>query len=119
MAAKAQTAANVVPGYLSSGACPGGHNPCFYPGNASPPIGYQQLTSLAASTALTVPTGAIEALIVCESQSIRWRDDGVAPTASVGMPLAVGVSFPYMGTLSTLRLIQTTASATCNVSYYK
>ena len=50
-------------------------------------LGYQQITSLTASTALTVPAGATLAVIVPESQSVRWRDDGVAPTASVGMPL--------------------------------
>ena len=29
----------------------------------------------------------------------RWRDDGVAPTASVGMPIAAGAYFTYDGDL--------------------
>ena len=34
-------------------------------------LGYQQITSLSASTALTVPVGATLALIVAETQAVR------------------------------------------------
>jgi hypothetical protein len=81
-------------------------------------LGYQQITSLSASTALTVPVGANLALIVAETQAVRWRDDGTAPTASVGMPLATGVSLSYDGDLKAIRFIEQSASATLNVSYY-
>lgn len=81
-------------------------------------LGYQQITSLSAATALTVPSGATLALIVAETQAVRWRDDGVNPTASVGMPMATGVSLSYDGDLKAIRFIQQTASATLNVSYY-
>ena len=81
-------------------------------------LGYQQITSLSASTALTVPVGATMALIVAETQAVRWRDDGTAPTASVGMPLATGASLSYDGDLKAIRFIQQTASAVLNVSYY-
>ena len=81
-------------------------------------LGYQQITSLSASTALSAPVGATMALIVAETQAVRWRDDGTAPTASVGMPLATGVSLSYDGDLKTIRFIEQTASATLNVSYY-
>jgi hypothetical protein len=89
-------------------------------------IGYQQITSLSAATGLTVPqrdsTGAnqkpVLALIVAETQGVRWRDDGTDPTSSVGMPLATGVPFAYDGDLSRIRFIQQSASAVLNVSYY-
>ena len=81
-------------------------------------LGYQQITSLGSSTALTVPVGATMALIVADTQAVRWRDDGTAPTASVGMPLAVGVSLSYDGDLKAVRFIQQASSATLNVSYY-
>jgi len=81
-------------------------------------LGYQQITSLSASTGLTVPTGATMALITPETQAIRWRDDGTAPTASVGMPIAVGAYFTYDGDLNRIRFIEQTASAKINVSYY-
>lgn len=82
--------------------------------------GFQQITSLSASTGLTVPAGAKVALIQAETQSVRWRPDGstTAPTASVGMLLAAGETLPFTGDLSKIRFIQTTASAKLNVAYF-
>ena len=82
------------------------------------PLGHQQLTSLSSSTALTVPDGAGLVMIQAETQSIRWRDDGTAPTTTVGMLLAVGDTLFYTGKSKNLRLIETTASAKANVAYY-
>jgi hypothetical protein len=82
-------------------------------------LGYQQVTSLAASTALTVPAGATYAQIRAETQDVRWRDDGGAPTAAVGTPLAAGETLNYDGDLSAVRFIEQAASAKLNVSYYK
>lgn len=82
------------------------------------PLGYQQITSLSSATALTVPAGAKRALIRPEAQAVRWRDDGTAPTASVGMGIAVDETLPYTGDLKALRFIEVTASAKLNVSYY-
>ena len=89
-------------------------------------IGYQQITSLSASSALTVPTVDANglackptlAIITPETAGVRWRDDGVAPTATVGMPLAAGVTLQYDGDLSKVRFIQQTAGAILNISYY-
>lgn len=82
-------------------------------------MGYQQLTSVSSSTALTVPKGATMALIVPENQSVRWRDDGTDPTAGVGMLLTVNSSLNYDGDLSRIRFIETLASAKVNISYYR
>jgi hypothetical protein len=86
--------------------------------------GYQQITSLSASTGLTVPTDANTGepnycLIVAQTQGVRWRDDGTAPTASVGMPLDPGVPFAYDGDLNKIRFIEVTASAALNISFYR
>lgn len=89
-------------------------------------IGYQQITSLSSAQALTVPlldkTGLNQkpsfALIIAEGAPVRWRDDGTAPTASVGMPLAVGVPLQYDGDLARIRFIEQSASAKLNISYY-
>jgi hypothetical protein len=89
-------------------------------------LGYQQITSLSASTALTVPIRDVNglsvkpaiALITPETQAVRWRDDGVAPTATVGMPLAVGVTLQYDGDLTQIRFFEQAASAKLNVVYY-
>lgn len=81
--------------------------------------GYEQITSLSSATALTVPAGALIALITIEGADVRWRDDGTDPTSSVGMPLPAGQSFVYNGQLSRFKVIQTAPNAILNVSYYK
>lgn len=90
-------------------------------------LGYQQLETLSSAVGLTVPTRdpvtgltakANFALITPETQGVRWRDDGTAPTASVGMPLAAGVTLQYDGDLSKIKFIEQTASAKLNISYY-
>ena len=89
-------------------------------------FGYQQITDLTASTALTVPVKSPEglnakpvlALIVAEGAPVRWRDDGTAPSSTVGMPIAVGVPFQYDGDLTKIRFIQQSASGILNISYY-
>lgn len=80
--------------------------------------GYQQITSLSAAAALTVPSGARVALITCETQNVRWRDDGTDPTASVGQLLTTGVGLFYDGNLAAIKFIEVTASAKLNVCYY-
>jgi len=86
---------------------------------ASIALGYQQLTSIDASSALTIPAGTAYCVFQCEAQAIRWRDDGTAPTASVGFPLAVAVNYTYdAGQLSALRVISQVAGAKLNVVYY-
>ena len=81
-------------------------------------LGYQQITDLSSSAALTVPAGATLALIVPETQNVRWRDDGVAPTTTVGMPVLTNTSMSYDGDLKAIRFIAATSGAILNVSYY-
>ncbi len=87
-------------------------------------LGYQQITSLSGSTALTIAIdenarNAGRAIISPETQNVRWRDDGTAPTASVGYLLAAGSELVYEGSLDKLRFIEVTASAKLNICYYK
>jgi hypothetical protein len=84
------------------------------------PLGYQQITSLVSAQPLTVPGGAIAALIMCEIASVRYRDDGVNPTAGVGMIISPG-SAPllYAGNLSAIAFIQISAGAVLDILYYK
>jgi hypothetical protein len=89
-------------------------------------LGYQQITSLSSATSLTVPQTDLNglackpslALITAEGQAVRWRDDGIAPTATVGMPLASGGTLQYDGDLTKIQFIEQTASAKINISYY-
>jgi hypothetical protein len=89
-------------------------------------LGYQQITSLSSATGLTIPQQDLNglagspriAIITAEAQGVRWRDDGVAPTATVGMPLAAGATLQYDGDLTKIKFIEQTASAKLNISYY-
>lgn len=89
-------------------------------------LGYQQITGLDAVKGLTVPTvdvngfriGPVVAVITVESQGVRWRDDGVDPSSTVGMPIAAGVTLQYDGDLGKIKFIQQSASAILNVTYY-
>lgn len=86
-------------------------------------IDFEQLTSLSSAAGLTAATylHANYALIECDAtanKAVRWRDDGTAPTATVGMRLAPGAQLEYDGDLSAIQFIEEAASAKINVSYY-
>ena len=89
-------------------------------------LGYQQITSLSSATKLTVPQKDLSglagspriAIITPEAQAVRWRDDGVAPTASVGMPLAAGVTLQYDGDINQIQFIEQAGGAKLNITYY-
>ena len=85
----------------------------------SQPKGYQQLTVSNSAVGLTVPTGALTALIQCEGAGVRWRDDGTDPTATVGSIIYQTVTLPYEGTLSRFKVIRSTgADSIINIAYY-
>ena len=84
-------------------------------------LGFEQITALSSSAALTVPSGATIAVVQAEGVDVRWRPDGAttAPTASVGMLLPAGAERVFDGGLSSVRFIQVTSGAVINVSYYQ
>jgi hypothetical protein len=88
-------------------------------GSYFPVIGGQYNLAVNTATSLTVPAGANQIEICVEIQAIRYRDDGTAPTSSVGIPVPVGTCFPYAGNLSAIQFIAQTAGATIDVAYYK
>lgn len=69
------------------------------------PKGYQQIVSPIVSTALTVPAGAIYALMQARTSDISYRDDGVAPTNLAGMRIVIDNSLFYTGSLAAVRVI--------------
>lgn len=84
------------------------------------PGGYTQVTSLATAAGLgTIPNGVKLTLIQAEAQDIRWRDDGVNPTASVGMVLGAGQTLVYNGNPAAFKAIEVTTSAKLNVTFYR
>jgi hypothetical protein len=89
------------------------------------PLGYEQITNLSTAVGLgplttAIPNDTIMVLIQAETGGVRWRDDGVAPTASVGMILAAGQTFQYTTPdFTQIQFIQMSAGAILNVNYYK
>lgn len=69
--------------------------------------------------ALTVPAGALRAVIKCVDAAVTWRDDGTAPTASTGVQLDPGEWLEYEGNLFALKFIRVGASdGELHVAYY-
>lgn len=85
------------------------------------PLGFEQLdaTALASAVTLTVPAGATHAIIGALAGTVAWRDDGTAPTADTGIPLAANATLEYSGDLAAIQFIKISGSPTLNVSYYR
>lgn len=89
------------------------------------PLAYSQITvTSAAAVGLNVPTSASTARVAqfcLDANTLRYRDDGTAPTTTIGMPVVQSLTpcFPYSGNLTAIQFIATVTSVTLNVSYYR
>lgn len=86
---------------------------------------FEQITSLSVARSLDVPTvgpaGRVPnyALIQAETQNVRYREDGVAPTAGIGLLLIAGQPpTKFAGALNLLRFIEATSGAKLNITYH-
>lgn len=89
---------------------------------ATTPKGYQQLTSdqLASAVGLTVPSGATRVVIQNNGAiAIRWRNDGVDPTADTGQRLSQGNGgMDITSNLSSYKFIREAEGAAADCVYY-
>lgn len=92
------------------------------------PLGYCQITSLGSAVALvtascangSVPGGATIAQICVSTANVRYRDDGVNPTTSIGMPVLAGTCYAYAITpLSQAVFIAVSGSPVLDISFYR
>ena len=91
------------------------------------PAGYRQLTVSSTAVGLADATGGIpafatRAVITVEADAIRWRDDGVDPTSTVGMPAAKDSSFelPSAESIADFKAIRVnTTDVKLNIVYYQ
>lgn len=87
-------------------------------------LGYAQIlipTSTLISTALAngIPAGTQRVRLQTESQNARYRDDGVAPTATVGMRLVANTMYDLdVAQIGAMRVIEEAASAKLNITFY-
>jgi hypothetical protein len=65
------------------------------------------------------PEDCTSALVQAESQALRFRDDGTAPTATVGATIAAGDSVILTGDLSAYKLIEQAATAKVNITFMR
>lgn len=85
------------------------------------PLGYQQITVSTSAVGLTLPKGAIRAVVGVEAQPLRYRDDGTNPSASVGYLVVAGGTVEVYGStaLSKFKAIRSGGTdAVLNVNYY-
>jgi|GEM_PF-727096 len=87
-------------------------------------LGYCQITVLTSAVTLagggcTVPALANAVYLSPETQAVRYRDDGTAPTAAIGMTIASGATLFYSGPITNLQFIQAAATAKLNVLFYQ
>lgn len=91
------------------------------PAALTPVAGAQYGLTLAAATAITPPATATTAIVTVEGNSVRCTTTATTPTASVGMgPYGIGTILTVkLTSLAAFQCIQTAASATIDVEYFK
>lgn len=88
------------------------------------PIAPSQMSlGVVTATSLTYPAGTTTAVCTVEGQAVRYRDDGTAPTATVGTLIAIGsvvtIRLTNMTSTSNAQFIQTGATALLDCMFYK
>ena len=79
-----------------------------------------QITATSASFPLAPPGDATTALVQVEAQSMRYRPDATAPTASVGVLLPAGAQLTLRGAeMAAARFIAVNTGAILNVYFSK
>lgn len=83
---------------------------------------YKQIAfrQVSGPTGAAIPhiNGAVKCSIHVTGQSVRWRADGVDPTASVGEVIAANGTQEFELPSANLKMIQTAATAVLNITYY-
>lgn len=80
---------------------------------------YEQITDLSAAVGITPAAGSETVVLQCETQNVRYRDDGSDPTGTVGMVLVANTMYEFtVAQIARMKFIEAAASAVLNVSYY-
>ncbi len=84
-------------------------------------VGFQQIIDLSSVVTLSLPSGATPnaVLLQAEGAHVRWRDDSQNPTSTVGMLLKSGTDIWYVGNPASLKIIEASAGAVLNASFYE
>ena len=93
------------------------------------PLGFQQLTLTGSAQKLTLPTvntnlsmtvgfAVIQCTGAATTDYASWRDDGTAPTNTIGLQLFSGQELDYSGDVTALQFIIGSGSPVLNIAYY-
>ena len=93
------------------------------------PLGYVQLTTTGTAAKLTLPAmpaasglvigyAVIQCIGAAGTDYVAWRDDGTAPTTTIGMRIFSGQELDYTGDLTMIQFITGSGSPVLNVSFY-
>lgn len=91
-------------------------------------MAYEQITVSSTAVGFTAatfaPAGGIPAdmaQITVETNALRYRDDGLNPTAAIGFPILTNTAYTVCGlaNIRTARFIRQSADGTLNVIYYR
>lgn len=90
---------------------------------AGVPLQFKQVTVSTAAVGLTPPSTANAVIIITETDTIRWRDDGTDPTSTVGMPCTAYnvIQLEDPTQIANFRAIRDTSASsdvTLNCSFY-
>lgn len=92
------------------------------------PFAFEEISVSSTAIGLTQATafpdgvkGADMAVVTIEDDAVRYRDDGLDPTATVGQIAAVDTSLTIRGaaSLKKVKFIRVTTDADINVTYYR
>lgn len=81
-------------------------------------IGYRQMSSVTTATVCPLAHGK-QVHFQAEAQSIRYRLDGVAPTAAIGVLVPAGESVCFTGDLTKLQFIEVATGAKINLHVFE
>lgn len=90
------------------------------PGPAPIPTGtFTPVTVSSTAIGFTPPANSTWCILSIETNSVRWRDDGTNPTASIGVPMVAGEKILYTASLSAIKFIRQSADASLQGACYK
>lgn len=78
---------------------------------------FTKIADLSSVVKCPSPTGQV-VVFQPETNSVRWRPDGIDPASGTGFLLAAGNTYVFTGDLSKLRFIQEAAGATLNIAVF-
>ena len=89
------------------------------PPMGSTPLGFHQVSVSGTAVNLpSIPAGATIAFCYVAGAIMLWRDDGTAPTATVGFPINEATTITFSSALSAVQLIAASGTGTLSVAYY-